>query len=284
MRLRLAIALGLLLALLGRPARAQEPYEVGSGDIIQLAVVGQADLTGEFAVDREGMLALPLLGKVKASGLTAKALERKLTTLLADGYLKRPQVSVTVKEGRGLRVFVAGEIAKPGPYVLKGDRTLLTLLGDAGELSQNVGHEVIVIRPPEGGGEGVESVVQPPSDPALASLPNAVPGSQLLRVNLTELLSGNPARNLELVPGDTVYFPRAANVYVTGHVTRPGPIRYQPGMTVFQAITLAGGVGPTGSSKAKLVRLVDGKQVKINAKMTDLLQPEDTVVVPERFF
>jgi polysaccharide export outer membrane protein len=111
-----------------------------------------------------------------------------------------------------------------------------------------------------------------------------VPGSQVMRLNLKALLSGNPSKNMELMPGDTVYFPKAANVYVTGQVARTGPIRYQEGMTVFQAITLAGGINEKGSQKVELIRIVDGKQVKAKAKMTDLLQPEDTVRVPERFF
>ena len=99
------------------------------------------------------------------------------------------------------------------------------------------------------------------------------------------MLSGNPAKNMELLPNDTIYFPRAANIYVTGYVFRPGPIRYQEGLTVFQALTLAGGVTEKGSQKVKIVRVVDGKPTEIKGtKLTDLLQPEDTIKVPERFF
>jgi polysaccharide export outer membrane protein len=86
------------------------------------------------------------------------------------------------------------------------------------------------------------------------------------------------------MPNDTVYFPRAANVYVVGHVARPGPLRFQEGLTVLQALTLAGGVTERGSQKVRIVRIVEGKQVEVKPKMTDLLQPEDTVKVPERFF
>ena len=75
-----------------RPAAAQGDYEIGPRDIVHLVVIGQDSLTGDFAVDPDGMLTLPLLGKVKAADLTPRELERKLTTLLADGYLKRPQL------------------------------------------------------------------------------------------------------------------------------------------------------------------------------------------------
>ena len=55
-------------------------------------------MTGNFTVDAEGMVSFPILGKIKAAEHTPLELERKLTTLLADGYLKRPQVTVTVAE------------------------------------------------------------------------------------------------------------------------------------------------------------------------------------------
>ena len=97
------------------------------------------------------MVSFPILGKVKASENTTLELERKLTILLADGILKRPQVTVTVGEYGSQKVFVTGEVQRPGQYALKADRTLLVLLGDVGPLGSNVGHEVIVVRPPAGG-------------------------------------------------------------------------------------------------------------------------------------
>jgi polysaccharide export outer membrane protein len=276
MRVFGCVLLGLAL---GSAALAQGPYEIGAGDTLRITVKGQPEMTGEFAVDSTGMLMFPVLGGIKASGLTTKALERKLVTLLADGYLKKPEVTVAVKEFRSQRIYVTGEVVKPGPYPLKGDRTLLTLLEDVGSLHQDVGHEVIVIRPPEADSADVPELTQP-----TGTLPNEVPGSQVFRLNLKELLSGNPAKNMELMPGDTVFFPKAANVYLTGHVAKVGPLRYQEGMTVFQALTLAGGITEKGSQKVKIIRVVDGKQVQLSAKMTDLVQPEDTIKVPERFF
>jgi len=273
--LLLAAAIGLVAMIqAGTPAP-----EIGSGDVIRVVVAGQTTMSGEFEVDSEGTIAYPILGKVKAAGFTTSALEKKLVTLLSEGYLKKPDVSVTVKEFRSRRVFVTGELGKPGPYALKGDRTLLTLMSDIGSLQPDIGHEVIIVRPPQSDSGDVPSETQ-----AMGTLPNEVPGSQVIRLNLKELLSGNPAKNVELEPGDTVYFPKAANVYVMGNVAKPGAIRFQEGMTVFQALTLAGGVTDKGSQKVKVIRVVNGKQTEIKAKPTDLLQPEDTIRVPERFF
>lgn len=280
MRRKVALVSALWMGIAVARLSAQA-YEIGAGDVLRINVAGQPGLTGEFPVDATGMLAYPLLGKVKASGLTTQALEKKLVTLLSGDYLKRPEVSVAVKEFNSLRVFVTGEVSKPGPYPLKSDRTLLTLMADLGTLQPDVGHEAVIVRPPDA--DSAEAVV--PSQPTTGLYPNEVPGSQILKVNLRELLSGNPAKNVDLLPNDTVYFPKAANVYVTGHVARSGALRYQEGLTVFQALTLAGGVTEKGSQKGvKIVRFVDGKPTELKAKLTDVLQPEDTIKIPERFF
>ena len=74
-------------------------------------------------------------------------------------------------------------------------------------------------------------------------------------------------------------------MYVTGAVARPGVFRYEPGMTVLQALTLAGGVTARGSEgRTKVIRIEGGKKTEQKVKPTDLLQPEDRLEVPERFF
>jgi polysaccharide export outer membrane protein len=248
-------------------------------------------------------------------------LERKLVTLLADGYLKRPQVSVTVKQYRSQRVFVTGEVVRPGPYGLRPDRSLLTLLQDVGDLTPNVGHEVIVIRAPAPApwaplpaetatpehpadhpvppaGEDVGSA-PPPETPAPTPTPTPVPtptplarapypgevaGSQIFRLNLRDIRSGYPDKDMQLQIGDTVYLPKAAQFYVSGHVARPGAYRYEEGLTVFQALALAGNPTERGSNKVKIVRIVDGRRKEFRPKLTDPVLPEDTLQVPERFF
>ncbi len=85
--------------------------------------------------------------------------------------------------------------------------------------------------------------------------------------------------------GDTVSVPAAAQFFVSGHVVRPGAYRYKAGLTVFQALTQAGGVTERGSSKrVRIVRMIAGKQKEVKAKLTDAVQPEDTLEVLERFF
>ena len=298
---------GLLAAaslLVATPSVAQD-YEIGPADVLNVTVLAQPAMSGEMTVEADGMLNFPFLGRVKASGLSPVELERKLVTLLADGYLKRPQVSIAVKQFRSQRVFVAGEVMRPGPYGLRPNRSLLTLLQDVGELTPNVGHEVIVVRAPapapwtpanepppggdaaSGGGETAAAAAPAPPVPTPRPgplYPGEVPGSQIFRLNLRDVRSGYPDKDMRLEVGDTVYLPKAAQFYVSGHVARPGAYRFEEGLTVFQALALAGSPTERGSTKVKIVRLVDGKRKEFRPKMTDPLLPEDTLHVPERFF
>ena len=134
------------------------------------------------------------------------------------------------------------------------------------------------IAPLTGGGEAA-------TPPAVGGLPFDVAGADVFRISLQELQAGNPERNILLQAGDTVYVPRASQVYVTGSVSRPGPYRFQEGMTVLQVLTLAGGVTERGSSgRVKIVRVVGGNKQEIKAKLSDPVLPDDTLIVPERFF
>src|SRR4029077_10454229 len=100
------------------------------------------------------------------------------------GLPEKPGGRVKVKEFPPQRVFVTGFLDRPGPYSLRGDRTLLSLVPDLGALREGVRHEVVIIRPPDSEGSDTSSVVSQPT----GGLPNEVPGSQILRVNLKELL------------------------------------------------------------------------------------------------
>ncbi len=274
---------------------AQDAYEIGPGDVLKIIVLGQADMCGNMSVDPDGMLTFPVLGKVKASALTVKELERKLTTLLADGYLRRPEVSVAIQEYRSQKVYVTGEVQKPGVYALQADRSLLALMGEVGSLLPSAGHEIVVIRPPQGAPTvpaDAAPTATPGESPAetgaageSAPTPPPPPGAETFRVSLADLRAGKPEANIALQLGDTIHVPKASQIYVSGRVARPGAYRYEAGTTVLQALALAGGVTERGSSRrVKVVRLVGDKKQQIKVKLTDPVAPEDTIIVPESFF
>jgi polysaccharide export outer membrane protein len=108
----------------------------------------------------------------------------------------------------------------------------------------------------------------------------------LVRVNLRDLEKGTVTSNAALRDGDTVFVPRAQSIYVFGQVKNPGAYAMQQtDTTVLQALSLAGGVTDRGTtSRIKIVRIVNGDKKELKVKLTDLVQPGDTVIVSERFF
>ena len=92
-------------------------------------------------------------------------------------------------------------------------------------------------------------------------------------------------QNIELHDGDTIFVPRAESVYVFGQVKNPGAYPIQKDTTVLQALSLAGGVTPQGAmNRTKILRIVNGEKRELKVKVTDIVQPGDTIMVPERFF
>jgi len=283
----MALVAGVLLAgaapILGQQ---DQDYEVGPSDLLRIVVLGQPEMSGDFTVEADGLLNFPLLGTFKASEMTAKGLEKKLTALLADGYLRRPQVSVIVKEYRSQRVFVTGEVQRGGPIALKGDRSLFGLLAEIGGLGSDLDREIIVTRAPRSPTQARLAEMLPEAalgrgDPP----PQPVSAPEVIRVSLRDLQSSAVGKNLILRSGDTIRVPPVPKVYVSGHVARPGPYPYHEGITVLQVLNVAGGPTERGSSgRVRVMRIVDGKKVESKAQLTDVLHPEDMLVVPERLF
>ena len=118
----------------------------------------------------------------------------------------------------------------------------------------------------------------------------AGPGSQrqpaeIFRASIRDLESGTLKKNIELRDGDTIFVPRAETVYVFGQVKNPGAYAIQKDTTVLQALSLAGGVTEHGAmNRIRIVRIVNGEKKELKVKLTDVVQPGDTIIVPERFF
>jgi polysaccharide export outer membrane protein len=105
-------------------------YRLGSGDQIRVIVYGEDDLGGQFTVDGNGFVSLPLIGQVKASGFAAPDLEIAITNKLADGYVNNPKVSVEVTTYRPF--YVIGQVNKPGEYAFVNGMTVLNAVALAG--------------------------------------------------------------------------------------------------------------------------------------------------------
>lgn len=117
------------------PATAeQDEYRIGAQDLVEISVFQVPELTRAVRVNAQGMITLPLLGQVRAGGLTANELETVLATKLSENLLQDPQVSVFIKEFVSQRVVIDGSVVKIGAYPLSGKTTLLQAIAMAGGL------------------------------------------------------------------------------------------------------------------------------------------------------
>jgi polysaccharide export outer membrane protein len=108
-----------------------EEYRIGPQDLLEIQVFGVNELNRTLRVNTSGYVSVPLIGMVKAAGLTGEQLEQRLADELGKDYLRNPQVSVFVKEYTSQRVTVEGAIKKPGVYPLTGQTSLLQVLAAA---------------------------------------------------------------------------------------------------------------------------------------------------------
>lgn len=269
------LALCLAVAAWGPPAPAAaqvKNYIVGSQDVLTITVFDQLDLGGKFTVEADGSFTFPLIGRVKAGGLTLRAVEQLLQKELSNGFFRNPQVSVAVEQYRSQRVFIVGEVRSPGTYPLTGDMTLIEALARAGSTTAIAGAEVLIVRSKTGTAQG-------------PLLPAQEEGTEVIRVDINELQGGKLSQNARLQDNDTIFVPKADLVYVFGQVKAPGSFPLQKGMTVLQALSLAGGLTDRGATgRIKIVRIIGGKQSDVRAKLEDIVQPGDTIIVAERFF
>ena len=257
----------------GLRARPIADYVIGARDLVAVTVWNQPSLSGKFTVDADGTLAVPLVGRVPAAGRTVRDLERLLVEKLADGFLKNPDISITIDDYRSQRVFVVGEVRQPGPIQLTGRTTLIEILALARSTTAEASKEVVIVRGPAG------------VTPTGAILPGQPDANEVIRVDLRALESGALANNLVLRDGDTVFVPRAPTVVVFGQVRSPGVYPITSTTTVVEVLALAGGVADRGASnRIKILRTVGGRKVEVKGRLNDLVRPGDTLIVPERLF
>lgn len=104
-------------------------YKMGADDKIRVIVFGEPDLSGEFVVNGQGTVALPLIGEVKAQGLTVSQLQEQYAAVLREGYLKDPRVSIEVLTFRPF--YVLGEVSRPGEYPYVNGMTVMNAVARA---------------------------------------------------------------------------------------------------------------------------------------------------------
>ena len=132
--------------------RRTQSYHMGIGDLLEVTVYDEPELSRRVRVLTDGHISFPLIGSIKASGLTVSQLEKEITDLLAAKYLVDPQVTVLVKEFS--RIFILGEVKDPGSFPLYGKMTVFEAISLAGGFTELANpSKVKVIREDEYGQE-----------------------------------------------------------------------------------------------------------------------------------
>jgi len=121
-----------------------QSYPLRAGETIQVITYGEETLTGEFSIGANGVLSFPLVGDIKAVGLTPSALGKSISAALADGYVLNPQVNVEVKNYRP--VYILGEVNKPGEYPYIPDMTILAAIAKADGFTYRAQQKQIFIK------------------------------------------------------------------------------------------------------------------------------------------
>jgi polysaccharide export outer membrane protein len=160
-------------------------------------------------------------------------------------------------------VFVSGEVRSPGKITMAGKTTLLEALALAGSLTPNASTEIVITRRGSNPAAPIEEV----------------------RVNRRDIETGRAGQDLFLHEGDVIFVPKAQTFYISGLVRNPGSYVLDPGMTVEQAIALAGGLTERGSDRGIVIsRMVKGTSVDLGVTKLDKVQPGDTIKIRGRFF
>ena len=166
------------------PAVAIEPgFTIGPDDVLGINFWRDQEMSGDVTVRPDGMITLPLIRDVKAAGLTPQQLADRVQTALRE-FITDASVTVVVRQMNSRRVFITGEVAKPGAYPLVSTMTVMQLIAVAGGLNEFAEGKSISVMRTEGG------------------------QTKTFPFDYKNVANGKkPGQNIVLKPGDTVVVP-----------------------------------------------------------------------------
>ncbi len=174
-------------AVVPQPVTLPPDYVIGADDVLLVIFRREKDLSAEVVVRPDGRITLPLLNDIQAAGLTTAQLRDKVTEE-GKRFVEDPSVTIVVKQVNSRKVFITGQVNKPGPYPIGDRMTVMQLISMAGGLTEYAKKKNIVILRDAG--------AKPGSKPAN------------FRFNYEDIQNlKNLGSNIELKPGDTVIVP-----------------------------------------------------------------------------
>lgn len=264
-------------------AESESSYLLGPNDQIKIWVLGVEEIGDKpIKIDPGGDIDLPLVGKLRAAGLTTAQLKANLVQQYSKELLN-PQVSVELTDFGSQPVSVMGAVNRPGVRQLEGRKTLVEAISLAEGLRPDAGPRVNISRQ-----------IQYGPIPLPTAKTDASGKYSIADVGVKDLLSGtHPAENIPVFPNDVITVPAAEAVFVIGEVKKPGEVVLKgDGVTVLQALSSAEGFGTTPAPQnSKIVRVTPGsserKEIPVDlrkilaGKSEDIaMRPNDILVVP----
>jgi protein involved in polysaccharide export with SLBB domain len=157
---------------------------LGAGDVIEVRVYQEPELSGVYQVGPEGDVIFPLCKRVVVGGLSPNAAAERIRACLADGFMRDPQVSLLVKEYNSKKVFVFGDVQKPGTFTFEDGMSIVQAVTLAGGFTKTAAQNS-------------------------TSVTRRVQGQELkVKVNVQDIALGK-APNFTLEPGDIVFVPES---------------------------------------------------------------------------
>lgn len=158
-------------------------YVIGADDVLTVVFWRDKDLSGDVVVRPDGKISIPLLNDIQAAGSTPEQLRERLVEA-ANRYVADPSATVVVKQINSRKVFITGQVEKPGPYPLSTSMTVVQLIALSGGLNEYADSKNIVVLRPDNG------------------------RTASFRLNYKDIIKRkNLRQNIELKPGDTVIVP-----------------------------------------------------------------------------
>lgn len=170
----------------GGPGTADAPahYVIGPDDVLSVLFWRDKDLSSDVVVRPDGKISLPLINDIQAGGLTPEQL-RNAVSAEARRFIEDPSVTIVIKQINSRKLFITGQVEKPGPYALTGPTTVLQLISMAGGLKEYADNKRIIIMRIDADGRQMGCPF-----------------------NYRDVVSGkNLKQNITLKPGDTVVVP-----------------------------------------------------------------------------
>lgn len=220
------------------------PIKIGLGDLVDVVVYDNSDLSSKCRVSETGDITLPLIGIVHVAGLTVeeagKSIEKRY---IESRILKAPQVALFDEEYVKEKIVVSGEVKAPGLYPAYATRSINEVLTQAGGVTNFASSKVVVLR--RGDPDHRVTVAYNPT-----TLSPVVP-------------------DVQISPGDTVVVPRAGVVYVVGGAQRPGAyiLEGRDTLSLEKLVAYAGGGTPASRLDKSMLIRDDGNGTKIEAQV-----------------